>query len=282
MTIKNFLGVMCVCLLFFGGCSEKSSFHPERRKCLKELIKHLRVHSVYDKSGPLTLKRVGRDYDGGYVVAEKSLQKADALLGYGIADDPSFEEAFSNLYKKPSYGFDGGPEEVKSKNKLFTFIRECISSDQFLYQDQKSSGKVSTFGQQLDRLKLKNKKVFIKMDIEGAEYEAFPDILPHSSNVTGIVLELHFRSLENIKRAITLLSNLEKDFVLIHVHGNNACGSGFSTKGVKGKVRYMLELTYINKNLVTSFEVSKNQKHPQSIDMPNVPSLPDAEFEIQV
>ena len=106
---------MYACFLLLGGCSEKSSFHPERRKCLKELVKHLSVYSAYDQNGPLILKRVGRDYDGGYVVAEKSLQKADALLGYGIADDPSFEEAFSNLYKKPSYGFDGGRKRLNLK-----------------------------------------------------------------------------------------------------------------------------------------------------------------------
>jgi hypothetical protein len=273
---------MCACLLFFGGCSEKSSFHPERRKCLKELVRYLRVYSAYDENGPLVLRRMGRDYDGGYVVAEKSLQKADALLGYGIADDISFEEAFCDLYKKPAYGFDGGIEGIKSHNKLFTFMKECISSNKFLYGGEQPSVKISTFPQQLDRLKLKNKKVFIKMDIEGAEFEAFPDILPYHQNITGIAFEMHFKSLENLKKAIALLSDLEKEFILIHVHGNNACGSGFSTKDVRGKVRYMLELTYINKNLVTTFELSKNQKHPTSLDMPNISSRPDAEFEVQV
>ena len=121
------------------------------------------------------------------------------------------------------------------------------------------------------------------MDIEGAEYEAFPDILcHHSKNVTGIVLELHFKSLGSIKKAIKLLSDINKEFLLIHVHGNNAGGARFSIQGVSGKIPYLIELTYINKNLITGFEVSANQKHPQAIDMINVPSMPKAEFEILV
>lgn len=271
-------------LLFFtlllSGCSENSSFHPERRKLLDQLVPHLKIYTVSDEKGVIPLKRIGRDYDGGYVVAEKSLKMADVLMGYGIADDPSFEEAFSDIYQKPSYGFDGGVENITSKNKLFTFLRESISSDKFLYGGQTSSGKVSTFGQQVARLKLRNKKIFIKMDIEGAEYEAFVDILPYASQITGIVLELHFKSLESIKKAINLLSHIEQNFLLIHIHANNACGGGFFSNQAKGKIRYMLELTYINKNLVTHFEVSKNQKHPQPLDMPNIPSRPDVEFEI--
>ncbi|HCI48911.1 MAG: hypothetical protein A2621_01290 [Alphaproteobacteria bacterium RIFCSPHIGHO2_01_FULL_41_14] len=279
--MKKFLSIFLSCLLLFSGCSEKSSYHPERRKSLEKLVKYFQVYDAQDQKGPLVLKRIGRDYDGGYVVAEKSLKSADVLLGYGIADDISFEEAFCTLYKKPAYGFDGGVENVTSKNKLFTFFRESISSDKFLYGNQTSSGKVSTFGQQISRLKLQDKKVFVKMDIEGAEYDAFADILPHHAHITGIVLELHFKSLESLKRAIELLTNLDKHFLLIRIHGNNACGSRFSTKGMSGKIPYMVELTYINKNLVTKFELSKNQKHPQDLDMPNIPSRPDVAFEIK-
>lgn len=270
---------LITCFLLLSGCCEHKWFHPERRQLLAQLVPHLKTYTVYDEQGQIPLKRIGRDYDGGYVVAEKSLESADALLGYGISDDPSFEEAFSDLYKKHSYGFDGGVASVRSKNKLFTFFRECISSDQFLYGNQTSSGKVSTFGQQLNRLGLKDKKVFIKMDIEGAEYEAFPDILPYADHITGIAVELHFRSLDALRKAVGLLKELDKSFLLIHVHGNNAAKT-FSTKGMSGKIPYTLELAYINKNLVTRFEVAQNQKHPQPIDMPNIPSRSDSKFEI--
>lgn len=275
------LKTLTTCLLLLTGCLENNAFHPERRQLLAELVPHLKTYIVYDQNGLIPLKRVGRDYDGGYVVPEKPLQVADALLGYGIADDPSFEEAFSDTYKRPSYGFDGGVESVPSKNKLFTFFRECISSDQFLYGNQSSSGKVSTFTQQLNRLGLNHKKVFVKMDIEGAEYEAFPDILRHADQITGIAFELHFRSLEALRKAVALLKELDQRFLLVHVHGNNS-GKTFSAKGMTGKIPYLLELTYINKNLVTRFEVSQNQKHPQALDMPNTPSRPDAAFEILI
>ena len=40
----------------------------------------------------------------------------------------------------------------------------------------------------------------------------------------------------------------------------------------------VLELTYINKNLVRNYKISANQTHPLSIDMPNCKNRPDYNF----
>ena len=43
------------------------------------------------------LVRVGRDYDGGYVVNLKDIQSADGLISLGISHDWSFEKQFSPI-----------------------------------------------------------------------------------------------------------------------------------------------------------------------------------------
>jgi hypothetical protein len=245
------------------------------------LVSLLKVYSAYDQNGPLRLERMGRQYDGGYVVPVLALNTADVLLGYGIADDSSFEEQFCEIYQKPAYGFDCGVNQVASKNKLFTFVPECIASDKFLYGNQKSSAKISSFTSQINKLNLSDKKIFIKMDIEGAEYEAFDDILTHHAKITGIVLEIHFGDQKTTDQAIKLLHSLFENFVLLHVHGNN-CGSYFTTKNSIGSIPKVLELTYIHKSLVTNYHLSKNQSHPLEIDMPNNPNQKDCEFEVLV
>ena len=118
------------------------------------------------------------------------------------------------------------------------------------------------------------------MDIEGAEYQAFDDIFAYQKNITGIVLELHFTNKESTDKAVKLLHYLNKNFLLLHVHGNNTAPHKFATANSIGHIPNVLELTYINKNLVHKYELAKNQKHPTSIDQPTVAGSKDDVFEI--
>ena len=113
-----------------------------------------------------------------------------------------------------------------------------------------------------------DKKVFLKIDIEGAGYDAFEDILKHSKNITGIVLEIHFCDYYNsLYKAINLLSNLNKDFVLVHVHGNNYAPR-FMVNNLKGMLTCAIELSYINKSLVTEYHIASNQSRPLPLNAP--------------
>lgn len=266
--------------------SNHAEYINSKELALENLVDQLLVYDVYDfDNKKVKLNRHGRAGDGGYVVPELAFEKADVLLGYGIADDISFEESFAIIYNKPSFGFDCGVKDIKSENKLCTFISECISSDKFLYSSQQSSTRVSSFSEQLKRLNLLDKKIFIKMDIEGAEYEAFKGIYKYSSQITGIAIEIHCDYMEWILKASSLLNHLSRNFYLVHVHPNNCCDHKadiFTVKNAKGKIPNVLELTFINKNLVKSAEISNNQHHPSSIDMQNCPENDSIEFELIV
>jgi hypothetical protein len=124
------------------------------------------------------------------------------------------------------------------------------------------------------------KNVFVKMDIEGNEYETMPDILRHASTITGIVLEIHFEKADQIAQALGLLQRLNRDFLLVHVHGNNHTPHGFMTSNSRGVITRVLELTYINRSLVQSYEISSNQTHPTCLDMANYTRLSDVAFTI--
>lgn len=249
---------------------------------LSLVIDKLKVYKTYDKMGPIALKRIGRDHDGGYVVPEKALKEADVLFGYGIADDISFEESFSDIYNKPSYGFDCGTKHISTKNKKCKFISQCIGTDEFLYKGQKSSETVKTFREQIKEFHVEERNIFIKMDIEGAEYQAIDSVLKHSQNITGIAIEVHFTDAPQILKLIDLLTKINKEFKLVHIHANNSGGKPFRTPNLDGTLPRVLELSYINNNLIEKFEISENQKFPKEIDMVNVPSLNDYNFEIKV
>ena len=245
-----------------------------------KIASRLAIYDAKIKESPLKFIRLGGDNDGGYVVPSQVLEASEALMGYGISDDISFEREFSQRFNKPSYGFDCGVQNIETGDSRCHFFSECIGTSDYLYENQISSGRVSFFSDQLQRLGLKNKKIFIKMDIEGAEFEVLYDILNHSDNVTGIVFEFHMTPCGTPKKALQILSSLDRHFVLVHLHGTNVTFDCFKSKNAKNYIPTVLELTYVNKKLLSSYEISKNQKHPQPIDQPNHVNLSDYKFEI--
>ena len=260
------------------GIDQKLTFllNQKDQKKLEEIIGNqqmekfvdiLKVYDTYDKNGLIKMVRIGSDFDGGYVVPEIALKNAQALMGYGIRDDISFEEQFSDLYHKESYGFDCTTKRIKITNKLTHFIPECIGTKKFIEGNDSNYLKISSFSEQLKNLKLEDKNLFIKMDIEGAEYETFFEILNHSNNITGIAIEFHFAdTIDQFNKAIELLSSIEKNFILVHVHGVNCTDKTFVTNNSEGNIPRVLELSFINKSLVSSFEISSNQSHPTKMD----------------
>ncbi len=236
----------------------------------------LKVYQTYDANGPIQLRRIGREYDGGYVIPEVAMHSADVVIGYGIGSDISFEESTTAIYGKPSYGFDCTCTPIQTRYKECQFISSCIVSKEFVEQ----SASMEPFDRHLDRIGARDKKMFIKMDIEGNEYDTVPDILQHACNVTGIVLELHFEELKQVPQALHLLQALNQNFLLVHVHGNNGSSNCFETSNARGCVSRVLELSYINRSLVQKYEISPHQAHPTSIDMPNISHLPDSDFTI--
>jgi hypothetical protein len=49
------------------------------------------------------LLRLGRDYDGGYLVSSADVIQTEMLISLGINDDWSFEEKFSEIKKSAYY-----------------------------------------------------------------------------------------------------------------------------------------------------------------------------------
>lgn len=247
----------------------------------EKLIDNLKIYRTDNENAEIHMSRHGRYNDGGYVVPEIAFTKSDVLLGYGIADDPSFEIEYSKKYNKPSYGFDCGVQSTPANSPNFIFLSECIDSAKYLYKNQQASNNISSFSEQINRLKLNNKKLFIKMDIEGAEYQAFEDIKNYHQNITGIVLEIHFIDRLSTLKALKLLEDLNKHFYLIHIHGNNCINYHLNSPKINGKMPRILELTFINKNL-TNFvwNTAGSINSPAPIDMPNCKERPEAYFSI--
>lgn len=247
-----------------------SYFSPTISKLAKEL-------TPLDISGSNKI-RIGTENDGGYVVTPEAFLNSEIMMSYGIDRDITFEMQTIENYKLKVYAFDGGvkAEDFETHPNLSIF-EECIGNDEFLYSQQESSNKVRSYEQQLKAVNASNKKVFLKMDIEGAEYEAIESIKDELlKNIQGIVIELHgIKFIKNHKKILKLIKKLNQYFIIYHVHGNNFARNlrFFPNKTLP----HAIELSLINKDLVDSHSVSK-EVYPTKLDMPNHDIRPELKF----
>lgn len=158
------------------------------------------------------LIRLGRPADGGYVVSSKALQTADTLYTYGVANDYSFESDYVNMFKKHARMFDPTISQIA--------LPEYLTLDlEGLYVKNNTP----TLFEHIKKYNNEYKKIFLKIDIEGHEYNFFESITCNElQNVTGMVVEFHNLEILDIRnRFKEILIKLYESFDIVHIHGNN-------------------------------------------------------------
>lgn len=226
----------------------------------KELVQ---PYKCFDKNeNRLSLLRIGRNEDGGYIVPEIAVKASDVLFSYGINYETSFEEDYQKHFSNQKiYMFDHTINHCNFHNDNAIWIKEGIGSD-------KNCNQIQT---QIKQLGSENKNIFIKIDVEGAEYEAF-DKFNDYENITGIVCEFHWLDREDCRnKFINTITKLNKYFDIVHIHGNN-CQSMVNIDGFMFPI--VPEISFINKKLVSSKDVL-HIEYPTEIDFPNGKSSPD-------
>jgi hypothetical protein len=185
-------------------------------------------------------KRLGSNLDGGYIIGilPKTQNFYDCYLSAGVANEESFSRDFIkhfNMNKNNSFAFDGTIKKYPSKyTKDITFIRKNIGKNK-----DNHSANLSYF------IKTYN-DIFLKMDIEGAEYDWLSSLDNNDlMKFKQIAIEFHgindnsFDCLYSKK--VDCFKKISETHYIIHIHGNN-CG----TK--TGNIPNTLEITYIRKN----------------------------------
>lgn len=223
------------------------------------------ISKIFYPKNNCSLIRLGNNNDGGYVVEENSLKNSEILLSFGLSDDWSFESDFSNLGKKKIYTYD---YSVNARFWVVNFIKTLINI--FLFKDFSSNiknlfqyFKYKSFFNNINNFHYKkfiapssmkknilndnliidvndimekiDKKIFLKIDIEGSEYRILDQILNNANKINGLVIEFHDFDLHQ-----KIIKNFIGGFELklVHMHVNN-----FGTIDKDG-VPSVVELTF--------------------------------------
>jgi hypothetical protein len=221
------------------------------------------------------LVRVGKDYDGGYLVSKVDIDKSEVLVGLGINYDWSFEENFLKHKKVPLFAYDASTNKKEilkniinslirlKKTKLLYWVNVYFSYKQFFSEDRKHikkfvglnvNGKHSTMNDVLSEVESNN--IFLKIDIEGSEYDILNTLISNRDRICGLVIEFHDCDIHLAK-----IKNFVEEFGLrlIHIHANN-----FEPTKTDDDLPTALELTF-SKNS----KVRKLDSLPHIFDMPN-------------
>ena len=113
----------------------------------------------------------------------------------------------------------------------------------------------------------RSQSLFLKIDIEGSEYEIIEQIIENEGVIYGLVIEFHDTEArrDQFKSSIEAL---DKKFDLIHLHANNFA------KLAKDSLPTTLEITFVKKAENRS-RVREISFPDCNLDSPNNPFAPD-------
>jgi hypothetical protein len=218
---------------------------------------------------PFPLIRIGPKQDGGYVIADGF--NYDLFISCGIANDISFEENFLDIHKIKCIAFDGTITSFPLNINCMEWIPKNIG-----FSNTEKTTNLKEYIQN-------NNKIFLKMDIEGSEFNWLDSMSETElEKFSQIVLEVHWPF--DIFRS-NMLKKLNNTHYIIHIHGNNHSHIITINNNILPEIKLpeVFEITYINKKLCNNSLIKmKEIKFPTILDYPNNPNLSDICFSIPI
>ena len=211
--------------------------------------------------------RLGPPEDGGYVVPQFVLEQCSCLFTYGIGYEYRCELEFLDHFKKPIYTFDHTvahaslPPVMNHTQEGLGFGDNCDDFINHARQRQVSMG------------------VFLKIDIEGFEYEYFlnVDIDRLSDLAIGLCLEVHWLDKPMFQEQfVAMMEVLGRNYTLIHTHANN-WGEKFVYEGYE--IYNVFELSFIHNRYVKHVGKISESYPLYKLDYANNPAVPDYRFD---
>lgn len=236
--------------------------------------------------------------DGGYVVPVHVIEASERLLSFGVSLDWSFETDFSRMRpqaqidcydKNASFAYTcfwsatRTPYSLWSRRathrsawklpwafaSFFWLSKKVALHRHFIGKHQLRS--VVTPADLLQKIPADG-SCFLKMDIEGSEYDIMEEVLRFHDRLSGMAIEFHY--LETNKNMFRMcIQNILTYFEVTHVHVNNA--GNVSDDGWPA----LLEITFSNKQLAQGLQRFAGRHYSHAADEPNVEWKPDVLIE---
>jgi FkbM family methyltransferase len=236
--------------------------------------------------------RLGSKHDGGYVVPRFSVVSSTALISLGYGHDSRFERDFLKVapkakcylfessigFKSLIHNFVKAFFEKALKQRAFPLYKlKCI----VLYFQTRLTPRMRYFKKEVRSEKSTTEQVtistvlqkvdtnlnhFIKMDIEGGEYELLAS--SNLGNPQAMIIEFHSIN-ERYDEFTSRVEDLKLNYLIAHIHLNNFANVYFGVPDV-------IEVTFVRKDIVPQgITLELKESIPTALDSPCDPRKED-------
>lgn len=237
---------------------------PARRAAERRLRDELQTVALKN----CTLRRYGGPNDGGYLMCENLVAGVESAYSYGIDAEDRWGCTVSTEQQVPIHQYD-----------CFTSVRPSCTAGVFKFHDECIGPKRQTIdGNVFDTIAAQvvgngdaGKRLLVKMDVEGAEWDALltmPDEV--LDRIDQLPMELHGM---NEERFVAVIQRLKTKFHLVNLHFNNhVC-----TPHPDALPAWAFQVLFVNKRLGV-LDASVPSPVPQSLlNAPDSAELPDCQ-----
>jgi hypothetical protein len=235
------------------------------RKLREEILAELQPVALKN----CRLKRFGSANDGGYLMCENLIEPLEAAYSYGVGSNDDWGCAVSRRYHVPVYQYDCfDPARPTCDGGKFVFHDECVG-DHTGYRDSRF---FDTLENQITKNGDTGRRLIIKMDIEGAEWDsllAAPDEL--LASIPQITMEMH--GFDDLK-IVEVLRKLKRNFYLVNLHFNNwSC-----TPKAAPLPAWAYQTHWVNKRIGVLDSTAPFPAPMSSLNAPDSPTRPDCQL----
>ena len=255
------IALAAVIVVVIGGLARRAAERKLREAILAEL------QPVVLKN--CTFERFGSANDGGYLMCQNLIEPLDAAYSYGVGTNDDWGCDVSRRYHVPVYEYDCfDPARPTCNGGTFVFHNECVGG--------RTGYQASRFFDTLENQITKNgdigRRLIIKMDIEGAEWDsllAAPDEL--LSSIPQIAMEMH--GYEDPK-IVAVLRKLKRNFYLVNLHFNNwSC-----TSKAAPLPAWAYQVLWVNKRIGVLDPAAPVPAPMSRLNAPDSPTWPDCQL----
>lgn len=214
-----------------------------------------------------TLERFGEPHDGGYLVCANLLTSVESGYSYGISGYDQWGCDISRKLKVRVHQYDCfDTRQPACPEGDMRFHPECVGPA----REEQDGRPFDTLGAQITKNGDRNRRLVLKIDVEGAEWDSFvlaPDWV--FEQIDQLVVEFHGVESDRFIAAVRRLTDF---FHVAHVHFNNySCDPALAPFPASA-----YEVLFVNKK-VGVLDPTGTPESPHPLDAPNNPNAPDCQ-----
>jgi hypothetical protein len=216
-----------------------------------------------------TLRRFGDTNDGGYLICENLIGSAESAYSYGIAGEDKWGCDLSLKTGLRVHEYDCfDPRRPACEGGHLMFHDRCIGSEAATIEARR----FDTLAHQISMNGDADKRLIVKMDVEGAEWEsllATPDAV--LERIEQLPMEFHGT---DDPRFVELLRKLKRTFYLVHLHFNNRVCSA----AAEPLPAHAFQVLFVNKRMAILDRSGASATLPHPEDATDNPDAPDCQL----